>query len=164
MSQGQGDIQERIAAARREADSLKERIRAKRESSADTSRQSLSPIPALAYSHQSPLYSARYGGRGRRPPPYRHATPPRPQRPSRKDLRNALGDRQEASRIGFPGWETHRLGRLHDKQSPRHPLAIELGHDLRLLAIWQLRRLRRSRQHLLHIQPSQQGRQRHQGR
>jgi guanine nucleotide-binding protein G(I)/G(S)/G(T) subunit beta-1 len=39
MSQGQGDIQERIAAARREADSLKERIRAKRESSADTSRQ-----------------------------------------------------------------------------------------------------------------------------
>lgn len=39
MSQAQGDIQERIAAARREADSLKERIRAKRESSADTSRQ-----------------------------------------------------------------------------------------------------------------------------
>jgi guanine nucleotide-binding protein G(I)/G(S)/G(T) subunit beta-1 len=39
MSQTQGDIQERIAAARREADSLKERIRAKRESSADTSRQ-----------------------------------------------------------------------------------------------------------------------------
>jgi guanine nucleotide-binding protein G(I)/G(S)/G(T) subunit beta-1 len=39
MSQGQSDIQERIAAARREADSLKERIRAKRESSADTSRQ-----------------------------------------------------------------------------------------------------------------------------
>jgi guanine nucleotide-binding protein G(I)/G(S)/G(T) subunit beta-1 len=39
-SQAQGgDIQERIAAARREADSLKERIRAKRESSADTSRQ-----------------------------------------------------------------------------------------------------------------------------
>ena len=39
MSQAQSDIQERIAAARREADSLKERIRAKRESSADTSRQ-----------------------------------------------------------------------------------------------------------------------------
>jgi len=37
MSQNQGDIQERIAAARREAESLKEKIRAKRESSADTS-------------------------------------------------------------------------------------------------------------------------------
>lgn len=37
MSQGQGDIQERIAAARREAESLKEKIRAKREQSADTS-------------------------------------------------------------------------------------------------------------------------------
>ena len=47
MSQAQGDIQERIAAARREADSLRERIRAKRESSADTSRQcshNLSPL------------------------------------------------------------------------------------------------------------------------
>lgn len=38
MSQAQGDIQERIAAARREAESLKEKIRAKKESSADTSR------------------------------------------------------------------------------------------------------------------------------
>ena len=41
MSQNQGDIQERIAAARREAESLKERIRATRESSADTSRESI---------------------------------------------------------------------------------------------------------------------------
>jgi len=38
MSQQQSDIQERIAAARREAEQLKEKIRAKRESSADTSR------------------------------------------------------------------------------------------------------------------------------
>jgi len=45
MSQAQSDIQERIAAARREADSLKERIRAKRESSADTSRQYSSSFP-----------------------------------------------------------------------------------------------------------------------
>lgn len=36
MSQGQ-DIQERIVAARREAESLKEKIRAKKEASADTS-------------------------------------------------------------------------------------------------------------------------------
>lgn len=38
MSNQQSDIQERIAGARREAEQLKEKIRAKRESSADTSR------------------------------------------------------------------------------------------------------------------------------
>lgn len=38
MSQPGGDIQERIAAARREAEVLKEKIRASREASADTSR------------------------------------------------------------------------------------------------------------------------------
>jgi hypothetical protein len=43
MSQQQNDIQERIAAARREAEQLKEKIRAKRESSADTSRSFLFP-------------------------------------------------------------------------------------------------------------------------
>lgn len=37
MASQQADIQERIAAARREAESLKEKIRAKKESSADTS-------------------------------------------------------------------------------------------------------------------------------
>jgi len=41
MSQSQSDIQERIAAARREAESLKEKIRAKRESSADTSLRAM---------------------------------------------------------------------------------------------------------------------------
>lgn len=49
MSQAPSDIQERIAAARREADSLKERIRAKRESSADTSRQCSYSLPFLSY-------------------------------------------------------------------------------------------------------------------
>lgn len=41
MAQPQGDIQERIAAARREAEVLKEKIRASREASADTSRMYL---------------------------------------------------------------------------------------------------------------------------
>lgn len=66
MSQ-QGDIQERIAAARREAESLKEKIRAKKESSADTSRKYIS----LALAVTSPdldvsvvHYSACYGRRG----------------------------------------------------------------------------------------------------
>ncbi|KAJ2912489.1 hypothetical protein MD484_g7925, partial [Candolleomyces efflorescens] len=41
MSQSQGDIQERIAAARREAETLKEKIRARREASADTSLRAM---------------------------------------------------------------------------------------------------------------------------
>jgi guanine nucleotide-binding protein G(I)/G(S)/G(T) subunit beta-1 len=50
MSQQQGDIQERIAAARREADSLKEKIRAKKESSADTSCEcTISPTDHFDY-------------------------------------------------------------------------------------------------------------------
>jgi len=39
MSGAQGDVQERIAAARRESEQLKEKIRAKKESTADTSRE-----------------------------------------------------------------------------------------------------------------------------
>jgi hypothetical protein len=64
MSQAQSDIQERIAAARREADSLKERIRAKRESSADTSRQY--PYPSFFFSPIEVHYpsSPSHGCRG----------------------------------------------------------------------------------------------------
>lgn len=55
MSQNQGDIQERIAAARREAESLKEKIRAKKESSADTSCKHLRPQrPLFVQSHIEP--------------------------------------------------------------------------------------------------------------
>lgn len=46
MSQQQSDIQERIAAARREAEQLKEKIRAKKESLADTSRK-YTPSPLI---------------------------------------------------------------------------------------------------------------------
>lgn len=63
MSQAQSDVQERIAAARREADSLKERIRAKRESSADTSRQYschlLSSLIEVHYPPSSPSHGCR---------------------------------------------------------------------------------------------------------
>lgn len=76
MSQ-QGDIQERIAAARREAESLKERIRAKRESSADTSRMSFSPsrtssMSLRPYRHLVP--SQGNGCRSRLTAQNRHAT------------------------------------------------------------------------------------------
>lgn len=63
MSQAQGDIQERIAAARREAESLKEKIRAKKESSADTSR--MSPVPQVqsmtTYHITRAFHSASHG-------------------------------------------------------------------------------------------------------
>lgn len=58
MSQGQTDIQERIAAARREAESLKERIRAKRESAADTSCMYLRYACQGSYTY---FLSAQYG-------------------------------------------------------------------------------------------------------
>lgn len=48
MAQPQGDIQERIAAARREAEVLKEKIRASREASADTSCRCL-PLDAILF-------------------------------------------------------------------------------------------------------------------
>ena len=64
MSQQQSDIQERIAAARREAEQLKEKIRAKRESSADTSRSYHPHICLIPYPNPSPFDSPRHGRRG----------------------------------------------------------------------------------------------------
>lgn len=52
MAQPQGDIQERIAAARREAEVLKEKIRASKEASADTSRTFPSQYRSLPGSTQ----------------------------------------------------------------------------------------------------------------
>jgi hypothetical protein len=63
MSQQQGDIQERIAAARREAESLKEKIRAKKESSADTSRMSTITISVVTLTYLL-AYSTCHGCRG----------------------------------------------------------------------------------------------------
>lgn len=61
MSQQQNDIQERIAAARREAEQLKEKIRAKRESSADTSRPYCSSFPLPHSPNFRRFGSSRHG-------------------------------------------------------------------------------------------------------
>lgn len=61
MSQSQGDIQERIAAARREAEILKEKIRASREASADTSCMYSTPRAVLRLRDLPQCHSARYG-------------------------------------------------------------------------------------------------------
>lgn len=47
------DIQEKIAAARREAETLKEKIRAKRDHLADTSREP--PLPSVPRRREGPV-------------------------------------------------------------------------------------------------------------
>ncbi len=72
--------------------------------------------------------------------------------PSCKDLCDALVNRPEASCFGVAGRQAHHLGRIHHKQGSRYSPSIIMGHDLRLRPERKLRRLRRSRQHLLHLQ------------
>lgn len=79
--------------------------------------------------------------------------------PSSQDLRYALGDGSKTSRLGITGRQTHYLGCLYHKQSPRHSFTIFMGDDLRICTKWQFRRLWWSRQHLLRIQPQSQQRQ-----
>ena len=50
------------------------------------------------------------------------------------------------------GWKTDCMGFIHDKQSARHTSSFQLGHDMRLCSIWELRRLWRLGQYLLNIQ------------
>ena len=140
MAQPQGDIQERIAAARREAEVLKEKIRASREASADTSRTSLGPILRL---HTMTLLapSACDGCRGRHPSPDRDAPTTCAQGTPCKDLCHALGCRSTPSRLSLTGWKANRLGRLYHQQGPCNPSSVELGHDLCILAIWKFRRM-----------------------
>ena len=44
------------------------------------------------------------------------------------------------------------MGLVLDQQGARHPPEVLLGHDMRLRSLGQLRRLRRSGQHLLNLQ------------
>lgn len=107
MSQNQGDIQERIAAARREMESLKEKIRAKRESSADTNcKCALDPTTT---SYLTRRRSASHGCRGCTPTD-RDAPATSPSRPPGKDLRNALGCRSPTPCFCVAGWKADRLG------------------------------------------------------
>ena len=59
-----------------------------------------------------------------------------------KNLCHALVNGPTASRLRIARWQAHHLGRIYDQQGARHPTALLLGHDLRILAVWQLRRLR----------------------
>jgi hypothetical protein len=54
--------------------------------------------------------------------------------------------------LGRLGWQTNCMGFIHDKQSARHTSSFQLGDDMRLCSIWELRRLWRLGQYLLNIQ------------
>jgi hypothetical protein len=161
MSQNQGDIQERIAAARREAESLKEKIRAKKESSADTSctfTHFCNFVRGISHLMINVPNSTCHGCGGRSSPSHRNAPTPGPQRPFGQNLCHALGGRPPTSRFSITGWQAHRLGRIYYKQSSRYSSSIQLGHDLRLLAVRQFCGLWWSRQYLFDLQPEQQRR------
>jgi len=155
----QAEIQEKIAAARREADMLKDKIRQRKDQTSDTSRK-YGPDQRLLRSHRMTfrrrswfnlLCSASHGSRSGTPTPSRHASPPYPQRSSRQDLRHALVCRQPTYRLGIAGRQAHCLGRLHYQQGTRHPAPIFLGHDLCLLTVRSIRCLRRFGQYMFHL-------------
>lgn len=157
------DIQEKIAAARREAETLKEKIRAKREQLADTSRKYTRPrnhslplchsaltcrnYPALTLGGPTLsclLFSEGHGSRDRPATEGDDETEKDAERTFGQNLRDALVSRQTASRFGVTRWQVDRLGRLHHEQSSRDSIAVIMGHDLRVLPLGQFRRLWRS--------------------
>lgn len=75
------------------------------------------------------------------------------ERPSRQNLCHALVDRSKTSRLCLSRWKAYHLGCVHNEQSPCHSSAIVVGNDLRIFTKWKLRRMWRSRQYLLHLQP-----------
>ena len=141
------DWQEKIIAAKREGEQLKEKIRQKKEdlNDADRTPPFINDIDPFSYSPNN--------GEG-----YTSITAncnesaPHPQGPFGKNLRHALGYRSTAPRLCLTRRKTDHLGRLHDQQTPCYPPPIVVGHDLCLRALWQLRRLRRPGQYLFNIQ------------
>lgn len=81
------------------------------------------------------------------------AHPSHPPRPSRQDIRDALGLRFPESGLGIPRRQAHRVGQLHHEQGARDTVAFFLGDDLRVRTFGLLRGVRRPRQHLFDIQP-----------
>jgi hypothetical protein len=143
-------MQAKIAAARREAEGLKDRIKRKKDDLADTSCISLTSPPHLSILTLCSKTSRTK--QHRTSPANRHEAPSQPQRPSRQNLRHALVHRSATSRVRLARWQAYHLGRLHHQQSPRHPSPQFLGHDLRVCPERKLCRLRWFGQYLLHLQ------------
>jgi len=72
--------------------------------------------------------------------------------PLGQDICHALGVRLKEFSISISRWKAHRLGLLHYQQSACHPPSFQLGHDLCLCTLRQLRGLWWARQYLFHLQ------------
>ena len=55
-------------------------------------------------------------------------------------------------RVGLSGRQADRVGQLQHEQGPRDPAPVFMGNDVRLRAVGELRRVRWTRQHMLHLQ------------
>lgn len=160
-------MQARIAAARRDAEGLKDRIKRKKDELLDTSCKYPGCFErefwAICYAiHMLGCYSIAADGvipsthlgseSHRASTPNRHEVSKSPQRPSCKNIRHALVYRSKTSCLSFTRRQAHYLGRIYHQQSPRYPTPIFLGHDLRVCSKWELCGLWWPRQYLLSIQ------------
>lgn len=66
-------------------------------------------------------------------------------RPPGQDLRHALGLRLAEPRLCLAGRQADRVGQPHDEQGARYPATLQLGDDVRVRALRELRSLRRPR-------------------
>lgn len=140
MASSQAEIQEKISAARREADGLKDKIRAAKDQTADTSCK-------VVYKRRLTV-SARNGQRYTSPTSPCTQSPTYIERPLGQDICAPVVDRQTSLGVSFPGWKAHCVGRVHDKQGARHSAEVIMGHDLCVFALRITRRLWWSGQHL----------------
>ncbi|KAI8913166.1 G-protein beta subunit [Entophlyctis helioformis] len=118
------DISEKIASVRREAEALKEKIKQKRDALADTT-----PLPRIMMKvrrtlkgHLAKIYAMHWAS----------------------DKRHLVSASQDGKLIVWDAFTTNKVHAI--------PLRSSWVMTWRLRAIWQLRRLRWSRQHLLHLQ------------
>ena len=124
MSQDIGPeaMQSRIQQARREAETLKDKIKRKKDELADTTREwqetSFSGSAVLTrYRSESHRSSATRGYSKRTFTEVEEDA----ERTFGKDLRNALVDGQKAPCFSFARRQAHHLGRIYHEQSSRHP-------------------------------------------
>lgn len=160
------DIQDRIAAARREAENLKARIKAKKEELADADCEHPDPCNCSCVcdtSHFTDCKCSVNSATGREgdigaSPPYQYESQKEFEGTFGEDLRHALVDRQKTPCFRFARWKVDYLGRLHDEQGPRDSPSLLVGHDLCLRSLRKLCRMWRSRQHLFRLQLVNSGR------
>src|SRR5277367_5050472 len=94
------DWQEKIVAAKREGDQLKEKIRQKKEDLNDADRTLPSPLCVCVCVCAD--FISPYNGKGYPPiTPNCHENPSHTQRASRQNIRHALGHGPTASRLGL---------------------------------------------------------------